>query len=65
MKAPRSHEFGDFSKLKLEDLPEAELATDEVRVRVGAAAVNPSDGRRDGGHYAATDPGAGLCRKRR
>jgi NADPH:quinone reductase len=43
MRALRLHEFGDFSKLNLEALPEPVLATDEVRVRVVAAAVNPSD----------------------
>jgi NADPH:quinone reductase len=43
MKALRFHEFGDFSKLRLEELPEPVLAPNEVRVRVTAAAVNPSD----------------------
>jgi NADPH:quinone reductase-like Zn-dependent oxidoreductase len=43
LKALRFHEFGDFSKLNLEELPEPVLATDQVRVRVVAAAVNPSD----------------------
>ena len=32
IKALRFHEFGDFSKLKLQELPEAVLATDEVKV---------------------------------
>jgi len=54
MKALRFHEFGDFSKLKLEELPEAVLATDEVRVRVLAAAVNPSDARNIKGQMEGT-----------
>jgi len=43
MKALRFYEFGDFSKLKCEELPEAALGLDEVRVRVVAASINPSD----------------------
>ena len=43
MKALRFYEFGDFSNLKCEELPEAALALDEVRVRVVAASINPSD----------------------
>ena len=43
MKALRFYEFGDFTNLKCEELPEATLAPDEVRVRVVAASINPSD----------------------
>ena len=43
MKALRFYEFGDLSKLKLEELPEPVLAPDEVKVRMVAASVNPSD----------------------
>jgi NADPH:quinone reductase-like Zn-dependent oxidoreductase len=34
MKALRFYAFGDFSKLKHEELPGAVLAPDEVRVRL-------------------------------
>jgi NADPH2:quinone reductase len=43
MKALRFYEFGDFTKLKCEELPQAALAPDEVRVRVVATSINPSD----------------------
>jgi NADPH:quinone reductase-like Zn-dependent oxidoreductase len=43
MKALRFYAFGDFSNLKFEELPEAVIAPDEVRVRVVAASINPSD----------------------
>ncbi len=45
MKALRFYEFGDLSKLQLEELREEPLAEDEVRVRVAAASINPSDAR--------------------
>jgi NADPH:quinone reductase len=54
MKALRFHEFGDFSKLQVEDLPEAALAPDEVRVRVAAAGINPSDARNIEGRMEGT-----------
>jgi NADPH:quinone reductase len=43
MKALRFYEFGDFTNLKCEEFPEAALAPGEVRVRVAAASINPSD----------------------
>jgi NADPH:quinone reductase len=43
MKALRFYEFGDFTNLKCEELTEAALAPGEVRVRVVAASINPSD----------------------
>jgi len=43
MKAVRIHEFGDFDKLRREDLPLPEPGPGEVRIRVMAASVNPVD----------------------
>jgi NADPH2:quinone reductase len=43
MKALRFHEFGDISKLKLEDVPDPAPGKGEVKVRVRAASINPSD----------------------
>jgi NADPH:quinone reductase-like Zn-dependent oxidoreductase len=54
MKALRFHEFGDLSNLQLEEVPEAALAPDEVRVRVVAASINPSDAANIAGKMAGT-----------
>jgi NADPH:quinone reductase-like Zn-dependent oxidoreductase len=43
MKAVRIHVFGDFDKLRSEDLPIPEPGPGEVRIRVMAASVNPVD----------------------
>ena len=44
MQALRFHEFGPISeKLKLEELPDVAPGKDEIKVRVCAASINPSD----------------------
>jgi NADPH:quinone reductase len=43
MKALRLHEFGDISRLKVEDVPDAPAGQGEVKVQVRAASINPSD----------------------
>jgi NADPH2:quinone reductase len=43
MKALRFHEFGDISRLKLEDVPDAAPGKGEIKVSVRAASINPSD----------------------
>ena len=54
MKALRFHAFGDLSNLKLEEVPEAALAPDEVRVRMVAASINPSDAGNIAGKMVGT-----------
>jgi NADPH:quinone reductase-like Zn-dependent oxidoreductase len=54
MKALRFHEFGDLSNLRLEELPEAVLAPDEVKVRTVAASINPSDAANIAGKMVGT-----------
>ena len=43
MKALRVYKFGDLSNLEVDEVREAPLAANEVRIRVVAAAINPSD----------------------
>ncbi|MGI5992295.1 MAG: NADP-dependent oxidoreductase [Methanosarcina sp.] len=43
MKAIRIHEFGGPEVLKYEDIPESQPGSNEVRIRVIAAGVNPID----------------------
>ncbi len=43
MKAIRIHEFGGPEVLRYEDIPEPKPGTDEIRVQVIAAGVNPMD----------------------
>ncbi|WP_063034161.1 NADP-dependent oxidoreductase [Nocardia grenadensis] len=51
MKAIGLHEFGDPDVLRLLELPEPQAGPGEVRIRVHAAAVNPTDVLlRTGGH---------------
>jgi NADPH:quinone reductase-like Zn-dependent oxidoreductase len=54
MKALRFHEFGDLSKLKLEEIPPPVPATGEVRIQVRAASINPSDVRNVEGKMEGT-----------
>jgi NADPH:quinone reductase-like Zn-dependent oxidoreductase len=54
MKALRFHEFGDLNNLGCEEIPEAVLAPDEVRVRVVAASINPSDAHNIAGGMEGT-----------
>ena len=54
MRALRFHEFGDLSKLRLEEIPEAVPGKDEIKVRVRAASVNPSDVRNVEGKMEGT-----------
>jgi NADPH:quinone reductase-like Zn-dependent oxidoreductase len=54
MKALRLHEFGDLSNLRCEEIPDAVLAPDEVRVRVVAASINPSDAHNIAGRMEGT-----------
>jgi NADPH:quinone reductase-like Zn-dependent oxidoreductase len=54
MKALRFHEFGDLSNLRCEEIPDAVLAPDEVRVRVVAASINPSDAHNIAGRMEGT-----------
>jgi len=43
MKALRLHEFGEVSKLKVEDVLDAAPSKGEIKLRVRAASINPSD----------------------
>ncbi|HEY2467549.1 MAG TPA: zinc-binding dehydrogenase [Terracidiphilus sp.] len=54
MKALRFYTFGDFSNLKVEEVPEAPLGPDEVRVRIRAASINPSDANNIEGRMEGT-----------
>jgi NADPH:quinone reductase-like Zn-dependent oxidoreductase len=45
MEALRFHKFGDISNLAVENLPDPVPATGEIKVRVRAACVNPSDAK--------------------
>jgi NADPH:quinone reductase-like Zn-dependent oxidoreductase len=45
MQALRFHEFGSFEKLKVESVPDPQLGSGEVLVRVRAASLNPSDAK--------------------
>src|SRR5579862_4717107 len=54
MRALRIHEFGDLSKLRVEEIAEAVPGKDEVKVRLRAAAVNPSDVRNVEGKMEGT-----------
>jgi len=54
MKALRFHEFGDLSNLRCEEIPGPVLAPDEVRVRVVAASINPSDANNIAGRMEGT-----------
>src|SRR5579863_2560724 len=54
MRALRFHQFGDLGELKLEEVPEAAVGPDEVRVRIGAASINPSDVRNVEGKMEGT-----------
>lgn len=54
MRALRFHEFGDLSNLKVEELPDPAPSRAEVRVRVRAASINPSDARNIEGKMEGT-----------
>jgi NADPH:quinone reductase-like Zn-dependent oxidoreductase len=43
MKAVRIHDYGSVEVLKIEDVPEPEIAEDELLIKIFAAAVNPID----------------------
>jgi NADPH2:quinone reductase len=54
MRALRFHEFGDLSKLRVEEIAGAIPGDGEVKVRVRAASVNPSDVRNIEGKMEGT-----------
>lgn len=54
MRALRFHEFGDLSKLHVEEIAQAIPGKGEVKVRVRAASVNPSDFRNVEGKMEGT-----------
>jgi NADPH:quinone reductase len=54
MRALRFHRFGDLGELQLEEIPEAAVGPDEVRVRIAAASINPSDVRNVEGKMEGT-----------
>ena len=43
MKAVRFSTFGDLGNLKIETIPDSPVGANEVKVRVKAASINPSD----------------------
>jgi NADPH:quinone reductase-like Zn-dependent oxidoreductase len=43
MKAIRIHEYGDASRLKLEEIPRSSVADDQILIRIHDAGVNPID----------------------
>ena len=43
MKAIRIHQYGDASRLKLEEVPGLSIADDQILVRIRDAGVNPID----------------------
>jgi len=45
MQALRFEEFGNFEKVKLQMLPDPQPKSDELVVRIRAAALNPSDAK--------------------
>ena len=54
MRALRFHQFGDLSNLKVEELPDPIPSREEVKVRVRAASINPSDARNIEGKMEGT-----------
>jgi NADPH:quinone reductase-like Zn-dependent oxidoreductase len=56
MRAVGVTEFGGPEALHLVDVPDEPLGVDEVRVRVAAATVNPTDTYARAGAYAGRDP---------
>ena len=54
MRALCFHEFGELHNLRLEDVPEPEFGSDEVKIRMRAASINPSDVRNIAGKMEGT-----------
>lgn len=54
MLALRFHQFGSSEHLKLEELPDPDLDSDQVLVKVLAASINPSDVKNVQGNMEGT-----------
>jgi len=65
MKAMRAHKFGGPEELSLEDAPEPQVQTGQVKIRVRAAGINPADLVRLAGRFPGLAlpyiPGTDVC----